>query len=552
MSTQVLKFVFMFIGGLGMFLYGMNVMSDGLQKKAGDKLKGLLSFLTNNRFMGVIVGALITAVIQSSSATTVMVVGFVNSGLMTLAQAVGVIMGANMGTTITAWIVSMNEWGSFMKPEVIAPVFMGIGAILVLFSKKQRRKDIGEILVGFSLLFIGLSFMGAAVKPLAKSPNFIEMFHTFGQHPFLGLLVGLVVTAIIQSSSASVGILQTLTATGAIGMGAALYITLGQNIGTCVTALLSSAGANRVAKRAAIIHLLFNMVGTLLFVGLLFAFFQFNPTMMNTSIDSVGISIFHTIFNTANTVILFPFAKLLVRVSERIIPLQQDEEVDVDDVSICKSHLDRRLLETPVTALNVVRDEMKHLGFVVEKNMARMITAIRTSDPNKAKKILKKEDAINKMTAAITEYLVDISKLSLSDSQRLYVDDMLYTVSDIERVGDHCENIAELVLQKIEHGGAFSDVAQEEINHVAEMAFESYRMAIRARNDNDVSASKESVKFEQKIDILEEVYRKKHLERMSGGLCEPQTGVFFLDMISNLERISDHSSNIAGYVESEA
>lgn len=551
MSGPVVTYLFPFIGGLGMFLYGMNVMSDGLQKKAGDRMKGLLNFLTKNRFMGVLVGALITAVIQSSSATTVMVVGFVNSGLMTLAQAVGIIMGANIGTTITAWIVSMSEWAAFMKPEMLAPVIMGIGAAMVIFTKSKTKKDIGEIMIGFALLFIGLTFMADAMKPLSKSPEFIDLFKTLGGHPLLGLLVGLVVTAIIQSSSASVGILQTLAATGSISTSAALFITLGQNIGTCVTALLSSAGASRVAKRAAIIHLLFNVIGTVLFVVLLLVGFHMYPTMGEKAIDSVGISIFHTIFNTTNTLVLFPFATLLVKASEHIIPKRKEEEVEVDVVGICKNHLDYRLLETPLSALNVVRDEVKHLGVVVEKNLARVRDAIADTDVEKAKKILEREKNINEMTVLITSYLVEITKLSLNDKQRLYIDDMLYTVNDIERVGDHCENIAELVMSKNEHGGEFSDTAKEEILHIVDLATNSYRNALTARNENDMKASQEAIKYEQTIDVLEEVYRKKHLERMSEGLCEPQIGVFFLDMISNLERISDHSCNIAGYVQNE-
>lgn len=553
MDLKVITTVFSFVGGLGMFLYGMNVMSEGLQKKAGDKLRGLLNFLTNNRFMGVVFGALITAVIQSSSATTVMVVGFVNSGLMTLAQAVGVIMGANIGTTITAWIVSMNEWGSFMKPEVLAPVILGIGAFMVIFSKVQRRKDVGEILVGFAMIFVGLNFMSTAMVPLSQNEGFISIFAILAQNPLLSILVGLIVTAIIQSSSASVGILQTLATTGNVAFGAATFITLGQNIGTCITAILSSAGANRVAKRAAIIHLMFNIIGSVIFaLGLVVLFNFINPMLASEKINSVQISIFHTIFNITNTIILFPFANLLVKISEKLIPIHKDEELDIDNVSITKKHLDKRLLNTSAAALNVVKDEINHLAEVVDKNLSRVSKLILDKDIAKASKIIEKEKSINKMTILITEYIVEVSKLSsLTAEQRLYIDDILYTVSDIERVGDHCENIAELMIQNNDNGNTFSDEAILELKEIIELATNSYHSAIKARNNNDKHAAIKAIKYEQKIDFLEESYRRKHLDRLTRNECDVETSTIFLNVISNLERISDHSSNIAGYVQKE-
>lgn len=553
MDLKVITTVFSFVGGLGMFLYGMNVMSEGLQKKAGDKLRGLLNFLTNNRLMGVVFGALITAVIQSSSATTVMVVGFVNSGLMTLAQAVGVIMGANIGTTITAWIVSMNEWGSFMKPEVLAPVILGIGAFMVIFSKVQRRKDVGEILVGFAMIFVGLNFMSTAMVPLSQNEGFISIFAILAQNPILSLLVGLIVTAIIQSSSASVGILQTLATTGNVAFGAATFITLGQNIGTCITAILSSAGANRIAKRAAVIHLMFNIIGSVIFaLGLVVLFNFIDPMLANEKINSVQISIFHTIFNITNTIILFPFANLLVKISEKLIPIHKDEELDIDNVSITKKHLDKRLLNTSAAALNVVKDEINHLAEVVDKNLSRVSKLILDKDMAKASKIIEKEKSINKMTILITEYIVEVSKLSsLTSDQRLYIDDILYTVSDIERVGDHCENIAELMIQNNDNGNTFSDEAILELKEIIELATNSYHSAIKARNNNDKHAAIKAIKYEQKIDFLEESYRRKHLDRLTRNECDVETSTIFLNVISNLERISDHSSNIAGYVQKE-
>jgi len=316
---QHVEMLFRFIGGLGMFLYGMNVMADGLQKSAGDKMKHLLEFLTRNRLMGILVGAGVTAIIQSSSATTVMVVGFVNAGLMNLTQAVGVIMGANIGTTVTAWLVSMSEWGAFLKPEFFAPLLIGIGAFMLLFSKKEKIVDVSEILVGFGVLFIGLNFMSGAITPYRDAPIFSEAFRVLGRNPILGMLAGLAVTALIQSSSASVGILQTLAANGLVNWSSAIFITLGQNIGTCVTALLSSLGAHKTAKRAAVIHFLFNTIGAIVFGLLMFVVFTINKAWASSEINSVGISMFHTFFNVTNTLLLYPFGNLLVKLDRKSV-----------------------------------------------------------------------------------------------------------------------------------------------------------------------------------------------------------------------------------------
>ena len=339
-----IEMLFRFAGGLGMFLYGMNVMADGLQKSAGDRMKHLLEFLTRNRLMGILVGAGVTAIIQSSSATTVMVVGFVNAGLMTLVQAVGVIMGANIGTTITAWLVSMSEWGSMLKPEFFAPLLIGIGAFMMLFAKREKVKDVSEILVGFGVLFVGLSFMSDSITPYRDAPIFSEAFRILGSNPILGILTGLVVTAIIQSSSASVGILQTLAANGVVNWSSAVFITLGQNIGTCVTALLSSLGANRTAKRAAVIHLLFNVVGAVVFGIGMFVIFSFNGNWADSQVNSVGISVFHTVFNVLNTILLFPFGNMLVKLSAVLV---KEHETQEEEEVICElPHLDARLMET--------------------------------------------------------------------------------------------------------------------------------------------------------------------------------------------------------------
>ena len=311
--------LFQFIGGLGMFLYGMNAMADGLQKSAGSRMQQLLGVFTSNKLLGIILGAGITALIQSSSATTVMVVGFVNAGVMTLSQAVGIIMGANIGTTVTSWIVSMNEWGEMLKPEYFAPLLVGIGEAVNIFSKDSRKRQVGEILVGFGFLFMGLELMSMSIRPYRDAPVFAQAFALMGRNPLLGILAGAAVTAVIQSSSASIGILQTLATNGMVNWQAAVFITLGQNIGTCVTALLSCVGAHRMAKRAAVIHLLFNCIGAMVFGIIMAAVFVFWPSFALSPISSVEISVFHTIFNLANTIVLYPFTGVMVKLSHRFV-----------------------------------------------------------------------------------------------------------------------------------------------------------------------------------------------------------------------------------------
>ena len=343
--------LFAFIGGLGMFLYGMDIMASGLQKTAGNKMKDLLGYLTNNRILGVLVGALVTAIIQSSSATTVMVVGFVNAGIMNLTQAAGVIMGANVGTTITAWLVSANEWAGALKPDFFAPFILGIGAFIITFSNKQKMTQKAEIAVGFGILFIGLSSMSSSIGVYQDSPVFYKAFQVLGGNPILGIFVGAVVTAIIQSSSASVGILQTLAMRGIVNWRSAIFITLGQNIGTCITAILSSAGANKTAKRAAVIHLSFNVLGAAIYGVIMTIFFGIFPDLAMQHISSTQISIFHSIFNISVTILLFPFANALVKLSGLIIREEpvEDEEEEPEEKAL--RHLDPRILETPAAIM---------------------------------------------------------------------------------------------------------------------------------------------------------------------------------------------------------
>lgn len=552
MSVELMQTIFEFVGGLGLFLYGMNVMADGLQKSAGNKMKSLLGFLTNNRFVAVLVGALITAIIQSSSATTVMVVGFVNAGLMSLVQAVGVIMGANIGTTITSWIVSLNElpWATFLKPDNFAPLLIGIGAFILMFAKKEKKREVGEILVGFGVLFVGLSFMSGAIKPYATSPVFSNAFATLGHSPILGILVGAAVTALIQSSSASVGILQTLALTGVVTWNSAVYITLGQNIGTCITAIISSAGANKTAKRAATIHLMFNAIGAVVFGIVMFVIFSLNPAFASSDISMTDISIFHTIFNITNTLLLFPFAKQLVKLSGIIIK-DNGEEEENDQVQVALKHLDDRILESPSFAVESAVKEVIHTGEITLTNLKTSIEAVLENDQEKINQVNKTEETIDNMVRVISDYLVKISNLSLNERQHQIVNNMFYTLSNIERVGDHAENMAEIAMEKINHGIEFSKEAKAELEEICTLAVHSFENAMEARKTENIEYVRKVVQFEDLVDSLEDDLREKHILRLSSNRCNSETGVLFIDALINVERISDHSLNIANYVKDE-
>ncbi len=544
--------LFSFIGGLGMFLYGMNIMADGLQKSAGNKMKQLLGYLTNNRLLGVLIGALVTAIIQSSSATTVMIVGFVNAGILTLTQAAGVIMGANIGTTITAWLVSASEWGAFLKPEFIAPLILGIGAFVLLFTKGKRAKQIAEIAIGFGILFIGLSSMSAAVSVYRDSPIFAKAFSTLGANPILGIVAGAVVTAIIQSSSASVGILQTLALNGIVNWRSAIFITLGQNIGTCVTALLSSAGANKTAKRAATIHLLFNVSGAIIFGIIMTIFFFINPDLAASNISSTEISIFHTIFNVSNTIILFPFVGVLVKLSYFFVRGEDKKEEEEEDQVVLK-HLDDRILEAPTFAVESAIKEVVHMGEIVLDNVNLAVKEVYLLKPEQKAidTVLKKEKTINNMEKIITEYLVKISRLSLNEQQNTIINNLFYTVSDIERIGDHAENLAEFAQTRLNHNIVFSEGAMSELKRISEKVQNAMENAILARSTEDMKYVRKVIQLEDEVDEMEEELREKHIARLSKGECTSETGVIFLDILSNLERISDHAINIVEYIREE-
>lgn len=539
--------LFAFAGGLGMFLYGMNVMADGLQKTAGNKMRQLLGYLTNNRFLGVLVGALVTAIIQSSSATTVMVVGFVNAGIMNLTQAAGVIMGANVGTTITAWLVSANEWAGALKPEFFAPLILAIGAFIVTFSNKQKLNQKAEIAVGFGVLFIGLSFMSSSIGVYQSSPIFAKAFEVLGGNPILGILVGAVVTAIIQSSSASVGILQTLAMKGIVNWRSAVFITLGQNIGTCITALLSSAGANKTAKRAAVIHLSFNIIGAAIYGIIMTIFFGVFDHLAMQHISSTEISIFHSIFNVSVTVLLFPFANVLVKLSGLIIHEEPEDEEDEEVEEMVLRHLDPRILETPSFAVENAVKEVVRMGDIVLKNMKRVTKEAMNPQPSEKQldKVFRDEKVINHLETMITGYLVKISNLALTEKQSKIVTDLFYTISDIERAGDHVENIAEFMQTKHDDKIAFSDLAKDELHKMTAQVIKTFDYAIRAIEKDDVEIAKQAIQGEEEVDRIEKQYRKQHIKRLERESCLPEAGVIYIDMMTSLERISDYADNIA-------
>lgn len=549
MTFDDFSMMFQFVGGLGMFLYGMQMMATGLQKTAGDKMKHLLGVLTNNRFMGILVGALITAIIQSSGATTVMVIGFVNAGLMNLFQTVGVIMGANIGTTITAWIVSAGQLGdafTVMKPSFYAPLMIGIGAMLVMFAKKEKKKNIGEILISLGLLFVGLDWMSGAIKPYTDAPIFAQAFALLGSNPFLGVLVGAIVTAVMQSSSASVGVLQTLAMNGVVTTNAAVYICLGSNIGSCYTALLSSIGASKNSKRAAIINLLFNCFGVLIFALIGFTIFTVNKRIANATIDSVQISIFHTIFNVVNTIIMFPIANLLVKVS-CIIVKEGKVENESSELSL-ENHLDDRIMKTPSFAIEATLKEINEMGILAYENTRLSINAAMYGDYEDIQKVYENEKKINKYEKSIASYLVKINNLSLNDLQHKTVKNLLYTINDLERVGDHAKNIAEFAETMKNDNLKFSDKVIGELARMNEKVLQSLNASLEARKSGNTDLIKDVLKYEDEVDLIEQDIRERYISRLLDEECNIESGVLFMDIIGNLERVSDHAFNIAGYL----
>ena len=555
-----LSSLFSLFGGLGMFLYGMTVMSDGMQKAASSKMSKFLNIVTENRVMAVILGAGITALVQSSSATTVMVVGFVNAGILNLSQSVGIIMGANIGTTITAWMVSLTQVSgsalSIFKPEFFAPLLVGFGSFRLLFGKKGNDDLLADFCVGVGLIFIGLEFMSSAVSPYANSPIFSRAFQIMGGNPILGILTGAVVTGLIQSSAASVSILQTLALSGAVPRAAGFYITLGQNIGTCVTAMISSAGASRTAKRAAMIHLLFNVTGAVLFGILIFLMSLPFASFFQGRLSPVEISMFHTIFNISCTIVLYPFADLLVALSGKLVLETKKDKEEAENpnhyTEVEKSliqHLDLRILESPAIAIAAAKSEVVNMARITEENIHHATDILLEEKTEEIPEIFKQEKVIDNMQKLLTEYLIHIGNLSLNEMQKLEVNNMFNTITDIERAGDHAENIAEQAKFAEEHAISFSEIGQDDIRKISKTVVESFHASIEAFEKNDLDMVVKTAHLEDQVDEMEEDMRETHIERLNSGACAPQAGVVFLDVISDLERISDHADNIAGYVK---
>ncbi|QCX34830.1 Na/Pi cotransporter family protein [Caloramator sp. E03] len=525
------------LGGLGLFIYGMHIMGEGLEKTAGNKLKKILEVLTTNKLMGVIVGTIITAIMQSSSATTVMVVGFVNAGLMNLYQASSVIMGANIGTTITAQIIAFNL-------SDIAPLILAAGAIITIFAKKKKIKDLGEIILGFGVIFVGMTIMSTSMEPLKNNPEFSKIILLLSHNPLLAVLAGTVITGIIQSSGAFIAILIALSAEGAIGFEAALPLLLGSNIGTCVTALLASIGTGKNAKKAALIHLTFNVIGTIIFM-VLYPLIVHAIPMLGGSIKR-QIANAHTIFNITNTIIQAPLIPLLVKFVNIIIPGKDSEQ---ETMSL--QYIDKRLLETPSVAVQQVVKETVRMGRLAIKNVEKTLECFTNFNEDIEIDIYKKEELINYLEKEITSYLVLLSNSSISEDESIIVTSLFHVVNDIERMGDHAENLLELAENKFKNSLKFSIEAQTELKFMYETVLEAANNSINALEFGDINSAQSVIQIEKKIDSIEKQLRKDHIDRLNKGICNPESGTIFLDAISNLERIGDHSHNISQIVLSQ-
>ncbi len=535
MGQDILGMIMGLCGGLGLFLFGMKLMGEGLEMAAGNRLKNLVEKLTTNKYMGALVGLLVTAIIQSSSATTVMVVGFVNAGLMNLAQAVGVIMGANIGTTVTGVLIAF-------KLSTIAPIAIFLGVALLSFCRKNSHKHVGQIIAGFGILFMGMELMSESMEPLSQSEFFTGMMTSLG-NPLLGVLVGLVFTAIIQSSSASVGVLQALGAAGAITLPSAIYIIYGQNIGTCVTALLSSVGTNKVARRTAIVHLMFNIFGAVLFI-LITMLLPFEELIMSLAPNDpvVQISIVHVIFNIVTTAILLPLSNVLIKIACKVIPGEDKEKQ-----GMCLSYLDSRILNTPPIAVAQVIKEVERMGAIATQNFQLSMEAMLDGDEQKIGQVEKNEELINFLNRGITEYLVKINGLDIEDADRVAVGALYHVINDWERVGDHAQNIAELAQLVVDGKANLSYRAVSEIKEMRDLVTDILQksMAMFAKRSQDELLGREIDQIEERIDERTRQLRENHIDRLNQGLCSATSGTVFMDLLTNLERIADHSTNIA-------
>ncbi len=534
------------IGGLSLFLFGMNLMGQALERRAGSGMRTLLSRMTTGKAAGFLTGCGVTAVIQSSSATTVMVVGFVNSGLMTLRQAIHVIMGANVGTTVTAWILSLGGISGdsivvqLLKPTSFTPVMALIGVVLLLFSKSSKKKDSGTILLGFAVLMFGMDAMTGAVSGLAEVPAFRELFLMF-RNPLLGLLAGAVLTGIIQSSSASVGILQALAATGQVPLSAAIPIIMGQNIGTCVTALLSSVGANRNARRAAFVHLSFNIIGSTVLLTV-FSLVQglFHPAIFAGPADQFNIAIAHTAFNLLCVTMLTPASQLLEKLAMRVIPDTKEPEKNV--------RLDERLLATPPLALAQCEKQASSMAAEAVTALEEGLQAFETYTPALAEEIRRREDKTDRAEDRLGNYLIRLSAQPLSQADSEEAAKLLKVIGDFERIADHAVNLLDSAEELRDKQLAFSEAARRELSVLTAAVREVLQLALTAFTKNDLEAAFQVEPLKEVIDGLKEQLRTRHILRLQKGECQVETGFVWSDLLTSLERAADHSSNIAGCV----
>ncbi len=534
------------IGGLCLFLFGMNLMGDGLERAAGNGLRSLLGKLTANRFLGFLTGLAVTAVIQSSSATTVMVVGFVNSGLMNLGQAINVIMGANIGTTVTSWILSLsgiegsNLFVQLLKPTSFTPILALIGIGFQMFAKSSRKKDVGVVLLGFAVLMFGMDTMSGAVEGLKNEGWFTDLFLMF-TNPLLGVLAGALLTGIVQSSSASVGILQALSSTGAVSYAAAIPIIMGQNIGTTVTALLSSIGTNKNARRAAFLHMLFNVMGTMLLLPVFWLVKELvEPAILSVGADRLGISICHTAFNVICTLVLLPCAGLLEKLVCRLVPDSGEPEKTVE--------LDERLLATPPIALERCRVTTSEMAACAADTLHAAIAELTEFSPERAKTIRKWERKTDDYEDTLGSFLVKLSALQISAEDNAEAAVMLKAIGDLERIGDHAVNILESAEELYNKELTLSEAAQQELSVICGAVEEITKLSMDAFCTNDLQKALQVEPLEEVIDNLHDRLRRHHIKRLQQGNCSIETGFVWSDLLTGLERVGDHCSNLAGCV----
>ncbi len=525
-------------GGLGLFLFGIRTMGDGLENAAGAKLKRMLEVLTGNRFLAVLVGFVVTAIIQSSTATTVMVVGFVNAGMMSLAQAVGVIMGANIGTTVTSLLIALN-FSSVAAASVL------VGVILMLASKKTVVKNLGAIFTGFGLLFLGIDMMSDSMAPLRDSAGFMNFIVTVSEsplRPLFGIILGIVMTAVLQSSSASVGVLQTLAMQGLVPLKFSVFVLFGQNIGTCLTALFSTVGAKKNSKRAAVIHLLFNVIGTGIFIliALLTPYVEWIEKLSPDPMAQIAIS--HIVFNIVSTVVMFPFAKVLVKLSCLLVPGKDDSESEMH----CK-FIDDRLLNTPPFAVMQVSKEVARMAKLARDNFETSAHALINRSDKDLDKVMENEEIINYLNHHITSYLVKLNALDITDSDSDYIARVFHAINDIERVGDHAINLAEAAQHNIGEGLKFSDPAREELNQLCGSVVTLLERSMAAFDNQSLSdnEAKELSDLEEHIDDLTLECQDSHIFRLNRKECNTEAGMLYLNTITDFERVGDHAINIA-------